>query len=377
MEEIAAAGLDETLLCSVVDHRPRHNRRGGRHLVDDTAATADHGDYLARHVRPSAGKRDVSSYGESQRVDVRIANYDGGLDHVRQEVATRKYDWDVVDFELADAIRACHEGILAPVDLLSLPSGSDGTVAPSDFVPHALGPCWVGSVVYAQVIAYSPSRFGEKTPRSARDFFDVAQFPGPRAIRRASAKFNLELALLADGVRPGDVYPTLSTPAGVTRALKKLSTIRQALVWWDRPDEPLKMLAEGRASMATALNGNVFDAQTHGQNVEVVWDRELYELDVFGIPKGDSRADRALAFIRFATGTESLARVAAWVPYGPARRSAQSGVGHNPDLGIAMAPYLPTEPEHFATAFAIDDDWWGKHGGDIAALWQAWLDHGG
>ena len=127
--------------------------------------------------------------------------------------------------------------------------------------------------------------------------------------------------------------------------------------------------------MATALNGNIFDAQTHGQAVGVVWDRELYELDVFGIPKGDPKADRALAFIQFATGSGPLAGVAGWVPFGPARRSAQSQVGRNPDLGIKMAPYLPTEPQHFASAFAIDDEWWAKHE-DIAVLWQAWLAHG-
>src|SRR5215472_3276968 len=117
-------------------------------------------------------------YGESRRVDVRIAEYDGGLDHVRNEVAARKYDWDVIDFELADAISACREGILAPIDLSSLPAGTNGSVAHNDFVGHALGPCWVGSVVYAQVLAFSPNRFPAE-PRSARDFFDLARFPGP------------------------------------------------------------------------------------------------------------------------------------------------------------------------------------------------------
>ncbi len=315
-------------------------------------------------------------YGESQRVDVRIANYDGGLEHVREEVAARKYDWDVIDFELADAIEACREGILAPIDLSSLPAGSDGTAARNDFVRNALGPCWVGSVVYAQVLAYSPNSFREKPPRSASDFFDLTNFPGPRAIRRASAKFNLELALLADGVKPKDVYPTLSTRSGIARALKKLSTIRRTLVWWVSPEEPLKMLADGRASIATALNGNIFDAQTRGQSVDVIWDRELYELDVFSIPKGDPKADHALAFIRFATATESLARVAGWVPYGPARRSAQRLVGRNADRGSAMESYLPTTPQHFATAFAIDNGWWAVHGVEIAPLWQAWLNEG-
>ncbi|MBV9330865.1 MAG: hypothetical protein JOZ55_04865 [Alphaproteobacteria bacterium] len=40
------------------------------------------------------------------RVDLRIAQYDGGLDHLSEEVRTGRYDCDVVDLELEDAVRA-------------------------------------------------------------------------------------------------------------------------------------------------------------------------------------------------------------------------------------------------------------------------------
>jgi putative spermidine/putrescine transport system substrate-binding protein len=205
------------------------------------------------------------------------------------------------------------------------------------------------------------------------DFFDTARFPGPRAIRRTSAKLNLELALLADGVAPKDVYPLLATASGVTRALAKLDTIRPSLVWWSRNAEPAAMLEDGRASFATMLNGGVYDAALRNQALGVIWDRQLYEMDVFGVPKGDPKRAMAMDFVRFATSAQSLARVSSWVPYGPARRSAASLVGRNPELGIAMRPFLPTAPEHFATAFAIDDAWWQAHGAEIAPRWQAWL----
>ena len=48
-------------------------------------------------------------------------------------------------------------------------------------------------------------------------------------------------------------------------------------------------------------------------------------------------------------------------------------VGDNPELNIAMTPFLPTTHEHFATAFAVDDEWWRLHGADLEAPWQAWL----
>ena len=310
-------------------------------------------------------------YGEERRVNVRIAEYDGGLDHLREEVAAHTYDWDVIDFELDDATAACRQGLLEPIDPTSLPRGADGTPARDDFVKGALGPCWVGNVVFSQVIAYSKQRFPQRAPTTLTDFFDTKAFPGPRALRRSSAKFNLEMALLADGVRPSNVYSLLATRAGVRRALAKLATIKDSIVWWTQTSEPADMLGQGRVALATVLNGDAYDALS--RNIGVIWDRQLYELDVFGVPRGDQRRQRAMDFIRFATRSSPLARAAEWVPYGPARRSSLKLVGKNPEFGIAMEPYLPTAPENFATAFAVDDTWWLEHGAVIDAQWQAWL----
>lgn len=315
-------------------------------------------------------------FGDAEHIDVRIALYDGGLGELRQMLASGHYEWDVMDFELPDAIEACRLGYLETIDTAALPAGTDGTVAARDFVQNALGACWVGSVVYSQVIAYSPRRFGEARPQTISDFFDLARFPGPRALRRSGAKFNLELGLLADGVNPVDVYRLLSTPQGVRRALAKLSSIRRSLIWWDSSADAVAMLSDGRAAFATALNGDIYNADQHGNGVGVIWDRQLYELDVFGVPRGGPKVRQAMDFVRFATGSARLAGVANWVPYGPARRSSLAFVGKNPELGIAMAPYLPTAKDRFASAFAVDDAWWRVHGPDIDPLWRSWLASG-
>jgi putative spermidine/putrescine transport system substrate-binding protein len=312
------------------------------------------------------------TFGDARRIDVHIALYDGGLRELQQMVASGHYEWDVMDFELPDAIEACRRGLLERIDLASLAAGADGTPAARDFVPNALGPCWVGSVVYSQVIAYSPRRFGEARPQTIGDFFDLQRFPGPRALRRGGGKFNLELALLADGVKPNDVYAVLSTPQGVRRALAKLSSIRASLVWWNNSADAVAMLNDGRAAFTTALNGDIYDAVQHHQGVGVIWDRQLYELDVFGVPRGGPKTERAMDFVRFATSSQNLAGVANWVPYGPARRSSLAFVGNNPEIGIAMAPFLPTTTAHFATAFAVDNAWWRLRGPAIEPLWLSW-----
>jgi len=311
-------------------------------------------------------------YAQRSGIDVRIAQYDGGLEELRAKVKSGAPDWDVVDFELPDAMAACDEGLLEPIDASSLPPGPHGQPPEEDFVPGALGRCWVGSVVYSQTIAYAPARFRGAKPGTLADFFDLARFPGPRALHGTSAKLNLEMALLADGVAPGDIYKVLSTPQGIARALAKLDTIRGRIVWWTRTGEPAGMLADGRAAMATILNGDIYDAAMHKNVLGMVWDRQLYELDVFGIPKGTPKRARAMDFVRFATSAPGLAHVAEWVPYGPSRRSALALVTRNPELGTPMRPFLPTAPENFATAFAVDDSWWKTHGAEIAMRWQAW-----
>jgi len=312
------------------------------------------------------------TFGEAADYDVRIALYDGGVVELQQMVGHARYDWDVMDFELPDAVAACRLGLLEHIDPATLPAGADGTPAARDFVKGAVGPCWVGSVVYSQVVAFAPDRFHGDVPRTAADFFDLKRFPGPRALRR-NAKFNMEFALLADGMAPADVYDALLTPVGIDRALAKLSTLKGSLIWWDSSTDAVAMLNDGRAAMATALNGDLYDAAQRHRAVGVIWDRQLYELDAFGVPKGNPRKDAALDFIRFATGSKPLAGVASWVGYGPARRSALPLVGPNPELGTDMTPFLPTLPGHFATAFAVDDAWWQLHGADIEPRWQVWL----
>jgi len=192
-----------------------------------------------------------------------------------------------------------------------------------------------------------------------------------QTLRSTDAKFNLELALLADGVAPRDIYKALSTPQGVARALAKLGTLGP-IMWWTRSSEPAAMLADGRAAFATILNGDIYNAAAQGGEPGIIWDHQLYELDVFGIPKGDPKREMAMDFIRFATAPENLAHVADWVPYGPARRSALALVTKNPELGTAMRRFLPTAPENFRNAFAIDDSWWRAHRAGVTASWQAW-----
>jgi putative spermidine/putrescine transport system substrate-binding protein len=274
--------------------------------------------------------------------------------------------------ELPQAVEACQRGLLEKIDADALPAGSDGKPAKSDFVSGAIGPCWVGSVIYSQLILFRAD--ARKAPAGPADFFDLKKLPGGRGLRQG-AKYNLELALLADGVAARDVYKTLETDDGLARALARLDAIKSRIVWWSAAGEPMQLLDSGRAVMTTALNGDLYEPKRKTQQPGVLRDYQLYEMDVFSIPKTSTRKKAAMDFIAYATTSAALANVARWVPYSPARRSALPLVGKNPDTGETMQPTMPLRPQDLGTAFAIDDGWWLVHGAQMNARWQAWLEH--
>lgn len=311
----------------------------------------------------------IRPYGAEKSVDVRLTQWDGELKELEKAVASRVFKGDVIDLELPRAVEACEKGLLEKIDTGALPPGDDGVRAGADFVPGALGPCWVGSTVYSQVMIYAPNV--KRQPQTLADFFDTRKFPGRRALSRASPKFNLEMALLADGVPPGEVYKLLETPEGQDRAFNRLKALRP--IWAHDSVGALRWLANGQAVMATALNGDVYDSSRKNFAPGIIWDHQLYEFDVFAIPFGNPNKDRALDFIHYATGSVPLAGVASWVPYGPARRSALPLVKDNPETKTPMRPWLPTAPENFRNAFAVDDAWWRTHEAGLTSRWREFV----
>jgi putative spermidine/putrescine transport system substrate-binding protein len=177
------------------------------------------------------------------------------------------------------------------------------------------------------------------------------------------------MALLADGVAPGDVYKTLDTPEGLDRAFTKLAALKP--IWAHDSKDALEWVKNGQAVMATALNGDLQADKDFTPGV--IWDHQLYELDVFGIPAGNPNKQRALDYIAYATGSAPLAAMADWVAFGPARHSALALVKNNPETGTPVRPLLPTAPENFVQAFAVDDGWWLTHGEAIASRWREFV----
>jgi putative spermidine/putrescine transport system substrate-binding protein len=291
---------------------------------------------------------------------------------IKAQVEAGNVTVDVADVEYADAIRLCDEGMLETIDPAMLPAAPDGTPATEDFLPGALTDCAVASIVFSTVFAYDSSKFPEG-PTTMADFFDLEKFPGKRGMRKG-AKANLEMALMGDGVPASEVYAMLETDEGIDRAFAKLDTIKADTIWWEAGAQPPQLLADGEVAMTTAYNGRIFAAAVaENKPFEVVWDGQVYEYDLFVIPKGAPNLEAAKKFVAFATDTQRLADQAKWISYGPGRKSSGALVGLYQDGKTEMGPHMPTSAENLTNALASSYEFWVDRDAELNERFNAWL----
>ncbi len=284
--------------------------------------------------------------------------------------------WDVVDVVAADAMRLCDEGLAMEIDPDEhLAPAPDGTSAEEDFGELLVSDCFIPQIVYSTTFGYRTDLVGDTPPTSVCDVFDLEAYPGKRALEKRPIN-NMEWALLCDGVAKDDVYDVLETPEGQERALAKLDTIKDNVIWWSAGADTPQLLADGEVVMGSTYNGRLFSViEEQDQPVAMLWDAQVFDLDGWIIPAGlpEDRKARALDYIYFATDTQRLADQAKYISYGPARASSAPLVGKHAELGIDMAPHMPTDPENAKNTFLYNYEFWADYRDDIDAKFQAWL----
>ncbi|ADZ71067.1 extracellular solute-binding protein [Polymorphum gilvum] len=315
------------------------------------------------------------------RKDVTIINDESSNEAVAKLRAMSEagnITWDIVDVEGPDSQRLCDEGLAMEIDFDEwLAPAPDGSPATKDFGDSLINACFIPQIVFSTTFGYRTdvAAWNGATPTSLCDIFDLEKFPGKRSLEKRPKK-NVEWALLCDGVTKDELYDVLSTPAGVERALAKLDTIKKDVIWWSAGAETPQRLADGEAVIGSTYNGRLFSVIVEQkQPVAMLWDWQVFDFDGWIIPAGVSEDKLPLIkeYIRFATDTQRLADQAKFISYGPARASSQPLVGQHAELGIDMAPHMPTNPANQTNYLVNNIEWWADHQDDVEATFQAWL----
>ncbi|QOL81835.1 extracellular solute-binding protein [Pseudooceanicola spongiae] len=280
--------------------------------------------------------------------------------------------WDLVDVVAADAIRLCDEGLAMeydPDELLA--KGDDGSSASDDFGDLIVSDCYIPQIVYSTTFGYRTDMVpeGVDAPSNICDVFDLQKYPGKRALEKRPIN-NMEWALLCDGVAKDEVYDVLGTPEGQERALAKLGTIKDDVIWWSAGADTPQLLADGEVFMGSTYNGRLYSVIVEQkQPVAMMWDAQVYDLDGWIIPEGldEAHLARVKDFVLFATDTKRLADQAKYISYGPARKSSAPMVPED------MKEHMPTDPANATNTFLYNYEFWADYRDDIDAKFQSWL----
>ncbi len=301
-------------------------------------------------------------FAKEQKIPFKEDTYLGGWGQFQAMQSTGEVPWDVVQVETAEMIRGCEEGVFTELDWSKLPPKNE-------YIEHAATKCGVGTIVWAVLLAYNADRLKGNEPKAMVDFWDTQKWPGKRGMRQGP-KLNLEIALMADGVPPADVYKVLSTKAGVDRAFAKLDKIKPLVQWWKAGAQAPEWLAAGDVDLAIAYSARVVSAQKTGVNLRPIWDNAVYAIDSWVILAKSPYQELGLKFISFASDPSRQVESAKLLPYGPTRVEAVKAL---PDAVRANIPAGVNLNTALYGGSPEANDFWVDRLQELTERWNAWV----
>jgi putative spermidine/putrescine transport system substrate-binding protein len=269
---------------------------------------------------------------------------------IKAQVEAGQVTWDVVDVGNDFGLDA-HKDLLEPLDYSLIPR--------DEVLEGFAGDYRVADMTYGVALAYNTDKTAGQVPAGWADFFDTAKFPGKRGMWDYSEGGIFEVALMADGVKPGDLYPL-----DLERATTKLDTIKDDFVFWGSGAESQELIGSGEVAMTLIWNGRGWSAKhTDNKPVEIQWNQAIITADYLVVPKGTPNKDAAMKFIAYAVCAQNNAKPSEFIPYGPINKNSKPAEANVPDLAVSNAD---------ENSAYFDDEYLIDNYAQIDAAYQDW-----
>jgi putative spermidine/putrescine transport system substrate-binding protein len=270
---------------------------------------------------------------------------------IKSQVEAGSVTWDVVDVG-NDFGLDVHKDLLEPLDYTLIPKGElNADLGITDYR--------IPDITYGVVLAYNTEKTGGQKPAGWADYFDTAKIPGKRGAWDYSEGGMFEFALMADGVKPADLYPL-----DLERATKKLDTIKDDIVFWESGAQSQELIGSGEVSMTMIWNGRGWSAKNiDNKPVEIQWNQQIVTADYLVIPKGSPNKDAAMKFIAYTACADHNAGPSEFIPYGPTNKNSTANPAMVNDLSVTNAD---------ENSAYFDDKYLAENFDAIDAAWQAW-----
>lgn len=265
-------------------------------------------------------------------------------------------EWDVVTVDSDFADRGGKQGLLEKLDY--------NVINTEGFDKKYISDYGIGAETFDVAISYNTKTLStENHPKTWIDFWNSDKFPGTRSMWKYPVG-TLESALLADGVKPENLYPL-----DVDRAFASLDKIKSNVkVWWTTGAQPPQLLANGDVNLAAAWNGRIVVAKNEGSPVEVEYNEAIVCSDSWVIPKGSENKDLAMKFIAFASTPEQQAEFSKIIDYGPTNSKALDLLSEDVKKRIGKSA-----TESSTKQIIIDSSWWADNFNSVNEKFEQWL----
>ncbi len=302
----------------------------------------------------------VRPFTAATEIAVHLESWEGGIEALRAQAKAPDNAWDLVMVDSDELTAACSEGLLEKLDWSTI-GGKD------HYLPQGVSDCGVGAGVASLVLAWDRDKF-PGAPGWA-DFWDVAKYPGKRGLH-GGVRGNLEFALIADGVSPGDVYKVLATSEGLDRAFRRLDQLKPYIVWWHDDAEAARILASGDVLMTSASAPAITVAgRTAHRNFGIQWTASLYEVESWAIMKGSPNLRTATQYLYFAGTSAIEARLVSMSGDGGLAKGANDG------LPAELAQLSPTTQANLNAAVRVEAAFWRDNLPKLRQRFETWLQH--
>ncbi|MDG1459326.1 MAG: ABC transporter substrate-binding protein [Pseudoprimorskyibacter sp.] len=269
-----------------------------------------------------------------------------GIQDVRAQITAGAVAWDVTEQDLPSCETLSREGSLEPIDY----SIVDTTGIPDELIHEN----YIGFINFTKVIAYRKDAFGDNGPSNWAEFWDLENFPGKRGMH-GKVNYNLEAALMADGVPMADVYDTLATDEGMARAWAKLADIApEVTVWYRGGSQSAQLLRDGEVDVIHMGHNRVESVIASGIDVAYAFDGGTMDIDCLLVPKGAPNVENAMRLINELLNAEAQARLAVTMPLGPVNTGA-FGTGV---ISEDMAVKVNTHPDNYDKQLLVDPNFY-------------------
>ncbi|MCT2581260.1 MULTISPECIES: ABC transporter substrate-binding protein [unclassified Mesorhizobium] len=277
------------------------------------------------------------------------------LARVKAQQLTGNIEWDVFDGSSTEGATGSKQDLWEKLDLSMFDAGDLATAPNEDFIPWGL---------YTGGIAWDPNKFGPgKHPSTFAELFDLEKFPGRRTLFLNAPSWNLEIALLADGVPPKDIYPL-----DLDRAFKMLDRIKPSIPSWPPTStQTISLVQNGEVDFCCTFANRVKATNEPGGGLPLAFsfEQNLLDAEVLTVLKGAPNKANAMKFVAYCVRPEVQARLNNQLGGTPVSKKAR------PMLSAEVRKWQPDFDS--PVNLFIDVPYWTDNSEAVTARFKEWM----